>query len=243
MSGIAFDKYAQKGAYHWAEYHGGLRRLNAYTRGRYDIVLQALQESKLPAGSRVLDVGCGDAALTGLLAGRCHYDVAGVDADPLALDLAGQLFRATGLKGEFRQAEGYAYPFADASFDAAVCADVIEHVDDPTAMLREIHRVLRPGGVLAITTPIRFTDRPLDPHHVQEWFVDGFTALCAEIFGAPVKAEISHPVFWYEAYNSGRFGRLGINLMTLLGLNPFLSRRTTWRCYTTQLLLLRKAGP
>jgi SAM-dependent methyltransferase len=44
-------------------------------------------------------------------------------------------------------------PFARRSFDAIVCADVIEHLRDPVAVLRRLHPLLRPGGTLALSTP------------------------------------------------------------------------------------------
>ena len=245
MTEIEFQKYARKGAYHWDEYYGGLRRINAYTKARYDVVADCLRAAGVGRGARVLDVGCGDGALAGVLATRLGCEVSGVDTNRLAIDYAAVEFAERGHAGDFRLIEGYRNDHADDAFDAVVCSDVIEHVREPAAMLREIRRVLRPRGALVLTTPIRFTEAPLDPMHVREWFVDEFVEFCAEVFGAPDRLLKTHPVFWYEAYTrstpiAGRLGRLTINALTKLGLNPFLRFADGWRCYTTQVLVLRK---
>ena len=245
MTEIEFEKYARKGAYHWDEYFGGLRRINAYTKARYDVVVQCLRDAGIGRGAHVLDVGCGDGALAGVLAVRLGCQLSGVDTSPLAIDYAAAKFAERGHVGDFRLIEGYRYDVEDGAFDAVVCSDVIEHVREPESILREICRVLRPAGVLVLTTPIRFTERPLDAMHVQEWFVDEFVDFCGEAFGAPERVLKTHPVFWYEAYAragsiAGRLGRLTINALTMLGLNPFLRFAGGWRCYTTQVLVLRK---
>lgn len=54
------------------------------------------------------------------------------------------------------QADGAALPFAAAGFDAAICAELLEHVPDPRAVLAEVARVLRPGGRLVITVPFLY---------------------------------------------------------------------------------------
>lgn len=242
---VAFDKYAVKGAYHWAELFGPVHRRNAYTMARYGAVLAALRDGGIRSGSRVLDVGCGDAALTGLVANKLGARVTGVDTVPLSIELAKAEFAKRHLAGEFALIDGYEYPFDDASFDAVVCSDVIEHVLDPTALLKEMWRVLAPGGMAVLTTPVRYTEKPLDRMHVQEWFPGDFTSLCETTLGAPVVLKLSHPVAWSELYASpapvlGRTVRLAINLAAVLGKNVF-SGMGHLRAPSTQTVIATKA--
>jgi 2-polyprenyl-3-methyl-5-hydroxy-6-metoxy-1,4-benzoquinol methylase len=243
---VLFEKYDKKGAYHWADYSGGLMRMNAYTRARYDLVVDCLKNLTLAPEARVLDVGCGDGALSGLIRQELGQSVTGVDANPLAIDLARDAFARRGLDGQFKCITGYDTGEPENRFDAAVCSDVIEHVLEPLTMLTEIYRVLRPGGHLVITTPIRFSHRPVDPMHVQEWFTSDFVELCGKIFGSPIHVYETHPIFWYELLTIrktwvGRVSRLLVNTATLLGYNPFRQKLGLWRCCTTQTLVLRKS--
>jgi 2-polyprenyl-3-methyl-5-hydroxy-6-metoxy-1,4-benzoquinol methylase len=245
MSERVFDKYERKGAYHWSDYYGGLRAMNAYTRARYDIVCRCVGELRPSPKFRLLDLGCGDGALAGVLHRQLGATVSGVDTSVSGLSLAREMFAKRGLHGTFKVIDGYDTGFADQSFDVVVCSDVIEHVNDPMAMLTESYRVLAPNGHLVITTPIRFTEHPLDPNHVQEWYVDEFVSLCSQIFGSPLHAIQSHPILWYELVTSrkrwlGRIGRFMANVLTRLGANPFLQQGNIWRCYTTQTLVLGK---
>src|SRR5439155_9671254 len=61
------------------------------------------------------------------------------------------------------QGDVSAMPFAGASFDKVILSEVLEHLDDDAAALREVRRVLRPGGVLAISVPNRYYPFLWDP--------------------------------------------------------------------------------
>ncbi len=246
VSEIQFEKYEKKGAYHWADYSGGLMRMNAYTRARYDLALDCLKDLALAPEARILDVGCGDGALSGLIRQDLGRSVTGVDASSLAIDLARKAFALRGLEGQFKCVAGYGTGEPENGYDAVVCSDVIEHVQEPLTMLSEIRRVLLPGGHLVITTPIRFSHQPVDPMHVQEWFTGEFVELCSKIFGSPIHVYETHPIFWYELVTIdqrwvSRVARLLVNIATLLGRNPFRQKLGLWRCCTTQTLVLRKS--
>jgi 2-polyprenyl-3-methyl-5-hydroxy-6-metoxy-1,4-benzoquinol methylase len=100
----------------------------------------------LAAGERLLDVGAGAGrhAFEGLRRGAL---VSAVDIDEAPLeDVAG--FGVPCAAGSV-----LALPFDDGAFDRAIAAEVLEHVDDDRGALRELARVVRPGGVLAVTVP------------------------------------------------------------------------------------------
>ena len=115
-------------------------------RGRRAVIWALLQRAGLPQRARLLDAGCGT--------GRNLVELgflgpsAGVDTSPEAVAFC----RERGLGG-VQKAELDALPFADASFDLIVATDVIEHIDDDVAVLRELRRVAAPGAQLLITTP------------------------------------------------------------------------------------------
>jgi 2-polyprenyl-3-methyl-5-hydroxy-6-metoxy-1,4-benzoquinol methylase len=104
---------------------------------------QLMGQSLMP-GSRILDAPCGGGRLSRLLQ-ECGYDVAGVDLNPDARELLGEAFHPVDLCDRL--------PFPNESFDCVVSAEGIEHLENPAVFLRELHRVLRPEGLLLLTTP------------------------------------------------------------------------------------------
>ena len=108
--------------------------------------LSAFVGSLGPA-SAALDLGCGDGRLSELLeAGSVTLaDVSGV----ALARAARRLPRAAAVELE----PDAPLPLPDSAFDLVLCAETIEHVRDVQLMLSEVRRVLRPGGVLALTTP------------------------------------------------------------------------------------------
>jgi 2-polyprenyl-6-hydroxyphenyl methylase / 3-demethylubiquinone-9 3-methyltransferase len=102
-------------------------------------------------GVRVLDVGCGGGLVAEALARR-GADVTGVDLSGAALATARAHAAAGGLSIRYEQGRAEALPFADGAFDAVVCADCLEHVDDLERVVAEVARVLRPGGAFCYDT-------------------------------------------------------------------------------------------
>ncbi|WP_375783989.1 class I SAM-dependent methyltransferase [Bradyrhizobium sp. Pha-3] len=134
----------------WDKLHRS-RTFKARTAAMFDLLGNADLN-----GQRWLDAGCGTGTLSCLLAAR-GCDVTGVDASSEMI--AAARGRSDGpLAGQFKfqQIPTIAnLPFADRSFDGVLCASVLEYVPDVAQCLAQIHRVLRPGGLLLVSIPNR----------------------------------------------------------------------------------------
>jgi SAM-dependent methyltransferase len=105
--------------------------------------------ARVPITPRVLDIGCGDGHFASIAYDQLPIDV-GIDV--MARDLP-EAKNRPGVYREVMFASATELPFADASFNTVVSNCVIEHIPDNDAVLREISRVLKPGGVFATTLP------------------------------------------------------------------------------------------
>jgi ubiquinone/menaquinone biosynthesis C-methylase UbiE len=111
---------------------------------------------------RALDLGCGDGRLTAELDAD---ELTAADVSHVALERA----RGRVPNAQIVELEPDApLPLGDGEFDLVLCAETIEHVRDVQLLLSEARRVLRPGGMLAVTTPatraLMRPPHPLSPH-------------------------------------------------------------------------------
>ncbi|MEV4561601.1 methyltransferase domain-containing protein [Kitasatospora sp. NPDC049285] len=135
-----------------------------YTHGHHAAVLRSHRTRtaansaayllpELRPGHRVLDVGCGPGTITADLAAAVGPTgrVTGVDTAAEVLEQAAGLAAERGLDTlDFQVADVYRLPFPDGSFDVVHAHQVLQHLADPVAALREMRRVTAPGGLIAV---------------------------------------------------------------------------------------------
>lgn len=232
---LMFDKYQKRGAgYHWEQISKSVTKMNVFVKARYGLVLNQV---KLSVGKRILDIGCGDGALTYLLSRQKEAYVIGIDPSIEAINFAKEKTRNT-KNIEFIIASAYNLPFADDSIDYVVSSDVIEHLQQPEKMLLEIKRAYNGNGNVIITTPIRLTERPLDRMHIYEFFESDLKKLLGKFFSSNIRIIKSHPLVFTELQNRHYIIKYLFNLLNLIfRFNPFKNTRG-WRYYAMQTAVL-----
>lgn len=136
----------------WSDHHFMALLRHAINPPRFEYFRQVLARRAEPAQAlRVLDVGCGGGLLAEEFA-RLGCNVTGVDPSVATLQVADEHAKAQGLDILYLRGCGEMLPVDDVQFDVVCCCDVLEHVEDVEQVLREIARVLKPGGVLFFDT-------------------------------------------------------------------------------------------
>ena len=147
-------------------------------------VLRAARYFGLQQGPwQVADIGCGAATQCALWAHAGHH-VFGVDINEPLINLGRERAAAAGLKIDLRSGTATELPWSSESMDVCLCPELLEHVADWQAVIREAVRVLKPGGVLYLSTTNK---------------------LC------PQQEEFDLPGYsWYPAYLKRRYERLSV---------------------------------
>lgn len=129
---------------------------------RRTVARMAAELEGLPAGSRVVDLGAGYGGAARWLAARHGCHVTCVNLSEVQNERNRRLTAEAGLgdRIEVRHGSFEAIPAEDASFDVAWSQDAFLHAADRRRVLREVHRVLRPGGGLVFTDPMQADDCP-----------------------------------------------------------------------------------
>ena len=130
--------------------------------------MQTVDRRYLPLapGQRVLDLGCGEGRHVIAACALDGVDAVGVDLSLEDLATARQRMQEFDARGgtdaplfALLAGDALRLPFADASFDAVICSEVLEHIPDYRAALQEIQRVLKPGGFFCASVPRAWCER------------------------------------------------------------------------------------
>ena len=114
-----------------------------------------LSDADLQPGERVLDVACGTGVIARLAAEQVGPtgSVTGIDVAPDMIEVARATPAPTGPPIEWRVGDATSLPFADESYDAVLCQMGLMFIPDRLAAVREMRRVLKPGGRIVVSTP------------------------------------------------------------------------------------------
>lgn len=151
----------------------GGRLIDAEHRGRYWWAAQ------VAAGKDVLDAACGTGYGSRILSDAGAKSVTGVDISAEAVEATAERLgdRGTALAADLRE-----LPLEDDSVDLVVSWETIEHVEDGARVIAEFRRVLRPDGLLLISSPNPDVYPPGNEHHVHEYRAAELEALVGERF-------------------------------------------------------------
>jgi SAM-dependent methyltransferase len=141
---------------------------------------------ELVRGESLLDCGCGPGTLTVDLAEAvAPGEVHAIDVSEEQFAIGRTVAAERGVAVSFQQGSVYELPFDDARFDAVFAHALLEHLADPRAAVREMARVLRPGGVLGVSSPDWGGSIVAPPHEQLEWALEAWRDLKRENGGEP----------------------------------------------------------
>ncbi len=118
----------------------------------------------IKGGERVLDVGCGEGRHSWEACKTANCLVYALDIEVEGLNKARYMFQDMDKRGESRgrwiliKGDTMSLPFKDATFDKIICSEVLEHIPDDQQSIRELVRVLKDDGIIAISVPAYFTE-------------------------------------------------------------------------------------
>lgn len=212
--------------------------LSLYDRFSLPIQRQIITWLGLTPNMHTLDAGCGAGGFS-LLMAEAGCQVSALDASQEALDEAIQLFSHTAFTANFQQGSVLQLPYENAQFDLVWCSFVIHHVEDEIAAVREIRRVLKPGGKLALREgglPLRFL--PFDIEIGESGLQDRLRVADNRWFVAMRQATmpdwIPYPYGWNRLLRDGGFENVTTRTFLMEYLSPFGEVQNEMLLYTLQ---------
>ncbi len=200
----SYDEWTEDGIleFYWGEHihlghYGSPPSSKDFITAKHDFVHEMVRWGdleKLPQGTTLLDVGCGIGGSSRILAKDYNFDVTGVTISPQQVKRAREL-TPEGVDAKFEVDDAMALSFPDASFDVVWSIEAGPHMPDKAVFARELLRVLKPGGILAVAdwnqrddrqVPLNFWEKPVMKQLLDQWShpafssIEGFSELLAE---------------------------------------------------------------
>jgi 2-polyprenyl-3-methyl-5-hydroxy-6-metoxy-1,4-benzoquinol methylase len=167
------------------------------------------------AATRILDAGCGVAKR------HSQARITGIDDEESGIRQANVMTARTGIRNlEFRHVPAGATSFRHAEFPIAVLADVIEHLPEVPAMLRELKHILAGGGALIVTTPNRQPGSAWDARHAKEYTARKLRNELEASFSVDMILG-PRPMHYFRMWRRKSAGRIVLDLAARAGWNHF----------------------
>lgn len=191
----SYDQWTEDGIleFYWGEHihlghYGSPPRRKDFLAAKVDFVHEMVRWGgldRLPAGTTVLDVGCGIGGSSRILARDYGFAVTGVTISPNQVQRAQQLTPA-GVSAQFQVDDAMALSFPDASFDVVWSVEAGPHMPDKAIFARELLRVLKPGGILVVAdwnqrddrqVPLNAWEKPVMRQLLDQWSHPAFASI------------------------------------------------------------------
>ena len=191
----SYDDWTNDGIleFYWGEHihlghYGSPPHRTNFLQAKADFVHEMVKWGgldSLPAGTTVLDVGCGIGGSSRILAKEYNLEVTGVTISPQQVARATEL-TPEGVTAKFAVDDAMALSFPDASFDVVWSIEAGPHMPDKSTFARELLRVLKPGGILVVAdwnqrddrqVPLNFWEKPVMKQLLDQWSHPAFSSI------------------------------------------------------------------
>lgn len=227
-----FDHSSDPNFYtYYAEQSASPRTRQRFARVRDKVLkLVAAQRSEEQRALKVLDIGCGAGTQARLWAELGH-EVFGLDVNAPLIEVGRARVQNEGLNVKFDVGSATKLPYGDESMDVCLMPELLEHVEDWQSCLREAVRVLRPGGVLYLSTTNALCPKQQEFNlPLYSWY-PGFVKRRYERLSVTTRPELTNyarypAVHWFTFYGLSRYlGSLGMQCLDRVDLID-VSRRS-----------------
>jgi MPBQ/MSBQ methyltransferase len=191
----SYDQWTQDGIleFYWGEHihlghYGSPPRRKNFLRAKEDFVHEMVRWGgldQLPAGTTLLDVGCGIGGSSRILARDYGFSTTGITISPQQVRRAREL-TPEGLTAKFQVDDALALSFPDNSFDVVWSIEAGPHMPDKALYAQEMMRVLKPGGILVVADwnqrddrkkPLNFWEKPVMRQLLDQWSHPSFSSI------------------------------------------------------------------